>query len=35
MNYNKIWQELGPNLQNFVRRIDENVTKKLDIRKVS
>jgi len=26
---------LGPNLQNFVRRIDENVTKKLDIRKVS
>jgi len=25
----------GPNLQNFVRRIDENVTKKLDIRTVS
>jgi len=25
---------LGPNLQNFVRQTYENVTKKLDIRKV-
>jgi len=32
---NTISQPGGPNLQNFVRRIYENVTKKSDIRKVS